>query len=276
LISADQPLLGTAVRARPPDCSSIGKKTTNRGSRRRSRQGSKRTPHSPSVKCAVLNPVRDLLFSIFCGIAALRPDDRIPAESVREFYAVWGWSGCGNDTYTIDDADFMVTGNSAYQAIGDSISAGRDVNGDGYNDLLCGRHYGGTAGSAFLVYGPLTDSGSMASLAALEVVPWDGYSELGNSLSLDQDLDDDGHADIVIGAPFADFENGATMIWYGPTPEGRVHAEDADAVLHGEAERDGSRAGRGIFGVGDINEDGYEDVFIGALEHSTLLLGGPR
>ena len=181
------------------------------------------------------------------------------------------------------DADTLVYGHTAYQGVGYSLSSGRDANGDGYTELLIGGRHGGTPGSAFLVLGPLTRSGRLDQVAAMEVVPIAGDGELGDAVSLEQDLDGDGYADLAIGAPESHLHPketdrpGGAMIWFGPPPEGRVTREDAEVLLVSNERYDGD-AGDSVFSPGDINEDGYEDLIIGArhYHYSNLLLGGPR
>ena len=182
-----------------------------------------------------------------------------------------------------DEADVLVYSTTAYQAAGQELSAGRDVNGDGYGDVLVGCGYSDSPGGAYLVLGPMTRSGRLNRVASMELDAIEGDSLLGDSVSLEQDLDGDGFADIAVGAPLSHLDpagserRGGAMIWFGPPPEGTVTREDAEILLLSNERYEGD-AGESVFSPGDINEDGYEDLIIGATlsAYSNLLLGGPR
>ena len=76
------------------------------------------------------------------------------------------------------------------------------------------------------------------------------------------DLDDDGYADVSIGAVTADGNVGAAYLFYGPITAD-LDASDAGAKFTGNTAGDGE-FGRVIAGPGDINGDGELDMIIGA------------
>ncbi|MEC8423569.1 MAG: integrin alpha, partial [Myxococcota bacterium] len=84
----------------------------------------------------------------------------------------------------------------------------------------------------------------------------------GASVSAPRDLDGDGGADILVGAPGAD----TAYVFYGPHT-GVRSATAADRTLAGDA---GSAAGASVLGPGDLDGDGYGDLLVGA----PGLLGG--
>ncbi len=86
----------------------------------------------------------------------------------------------------------------------------------------------------------------------------------GNALSSAGDLNGDGYDDILIGAHLSDTagENaGAVYVLSGPLT-GALDLPDDALRLLGESESD--QLGRSLAAVGDINQDGYDDVLIGA------------
>jgi hypothetical protein len=82
------------------------------------------------------------------------------------------------------------------------------------------------------------------------------------------DVNDDGHADLVVGAPTNDHVAGfagRAYLFLGPFSGGEVDAEDADAIV--DAEAFGDNLGISACGAGDVNGDGFGDILVGARGH---------
>jgi hypothetical protein len=87
--------------------------------------------------------------------------------------------------------------------------------------------------------------------------------QLGDALAIVGDLDRDGHADLAIGAPFADvngLSSGSVRI-----VSGRTGAQLF--VFHGPAA--GDRLGESVAAAGDLDNDGWPDIVAGAPNHDT-------
>ena len=88
--------------------------------------------------------------------------------------------------------------------------------------------------------------------------------EFGSSLDI-FDIDDDGHADIVIGAregqEFQDFSRGGVFVYWGDTRD-KMNAV-ADVIIWGEKGAQSSLGGDRLF-CADFNRDGYGDIAVGA------------
>jgi hypothetical protein len=114
--------------------------------------------------------------------------------------------------------------------------------------------------------------GGVASLRADANIEVDGqtdFDQFGRSLAGAGDVNGDGRADFVVGAPLAtnkgDF-SGSAYVVFGTQPAARriVQASDLGANgfrIDGAA---GDRAGREVAGVGDMNGDGKADVAVAA------------
>ena len=112
-------------------------------------------------------------------------------------------------------AGFLIRGGAAGDLVGYSVSGAGDVNNDGFDDLLVGAptadNAGGTdAGEAYVILGRATGFGTidLANLAPADgfVIQGDSaFDNAGWSVSGGGDINNDGHADVIIGAPFVDF-----------------------------------------------------------------------
>ncbi|MCB9680067.1 MAG: FG-GAP repeat protein [Alphaproteobacteria bacterium] len=186
--------------------------------------------------------------------------------------AVYIWFGPVPTTGTLTGAtaDVVVRGEVTGDQTGWALAAG-DVDGDGADDLLIGSlAVGGAsngAGIAHLVSGQrlATDSDiDLATEADARFLGIDYGDELGSAVAIPGDLDGDGFADLVLGAPKAaagGFKRGEAYVYYGPI-SGEHVVSDADASLRDDL--DTSSFGIAIAGVGDVDGDGYTDLAIGA------------
>ena len=124
-------------------------------------------------------------------------------------------------TLVLDDADAKLLGEAADDHAGTSVSGAGDVDADGHDDFLVGASLnddGGTdAGAAYLVRGPVTGSLDLG-LADRKLVGAERGDGAGHALSSAGDLDGDGRADVLIGAPGNDQNGrlaGAAYVLYG-------------------------------------------------------------
>ena len=81
------------------------------------------------------------------------------------------------------------------------------------------------------------------------------------------DVNGDGYGDLIVGAlrnNGAGTQAGAAYIVFGPLSAGAgAVTAQADATIQGAAA--GDNLGRGVAGVGDVDNDGYDDVLVAAL-----------
>jgi hypothetical protein len=197
-----------------------------------------------------------------------------------------GTCGLGG-TIDVIDADAHLIGESPGDEAGLSIASAGDIDGDGAPDLIVGAPFESTvatkAGAAYVIYGPVTGATDL-QLADAKLTGEALSDQAGTSVSSAGDVDGDGFADILVGAPANDRGGqnaGAAYLLYGPV-SGTLSLSKANAVFQGETKT--CSAGYAVSSAGDVNDDGYGDFVIGAYQEASggtnagaayLLLGGP-
>lgn len=168
-------------------------------------------------------------------------------------------------------SDFVTySGETIINFAGQALSKAGDVNGDGYDDFIVGSFFnsdnGDTAGAVYLVYGQdaLLESTNLST--AVEFTGETAGDYAGWDLSAAGDVNNDGYDDFLIGAYQNDSvaaDAGAAYLIYGQSTP-LTSASLATAVeFTGEAA--GDQAGWSVAGVGDVDNDGFDDFVIGAL-----------
>jgi len=152
---------------------------------------------------------------------------------------------------------YIFTGEAAGDWLGLSVSGAGDVNNDGFDDLIVGAPYndaGGTnAGRAYVYSG---ETGAVLWTFTGEAAG----DEFGTSVSGAGDVNNDGLGDLIVGAPENDaagFDDGRAYVYSGQT----------GAVLFTfTGETDYDYFGWSVSGAGDVNNDGWDDLIVGAWE----------
>jgi hypothetical protein len=174
--------------------------------------------------------------------------------------------GSGTLSGTIDlhsqPADLTIYGSVIGGAFGRVVACG-NINGDSYDDILVTAPYNET-GRVYIIFGSeaypstidLSQQSADATIIGTETRNFNGPIHVGN-------INGDSYGDIILGDPFI-YPAGRFYVIFGSTslPEQiNFNNQNADMIVYGDEplELCGSSVGSG-----DINNDGYDDLIIGA------------
>jgi len=170
--------------------------------------------------------------------------------------------GLGGDL-DLRDAMARVEGPGRLDRLGSGLAGAGDVNGDGFADLLLGARSWSASdgrGAAFVVLGPL--EGRMTADDGRGVLEGVLEGDAAGSAVAAADLDGDGYAELLIGAPGVAEGAGAVYVVVGPGPEGPRSLADAEGRVDGSGAGDG--LGAQLTAEGDLDGDGLVDFIAGA------------
>ncbi|MEH2246141.1 hypothetical protein [Nostoc sp.] len=184
---------------------------------------------------------------------------------------------------------FLINGIEKFYNSGYSVSNAGDINNDGVDDLIIGAPYASpngidVAGQSYVVFGGRNlGSGGILNLSSLNGT--NGFSingiaaidNSGYSVSNAGDINNDGVDDLIIGAPYADPNGidgaGQSYVVFGGRNLGSGGTLNLSSLngtngflINGIAAEDES--GYSVSNAGDINNDGIDDLIIGAYDAS--------
>lgn len=156
--------------------------------------------------------------------------------------------------------NWYVIGEILYMRFGEALASGGDVNGDGFDDFVIGAYwYDNFRGKTYVYYG---------SVNGLSLTPdWNAIGEFeedtfGISVSSAGDVNGDSYSDLVIGALGYNStinDRGKAYVYFGSS--GGL-SNSADWSVVGEKFRD--CLGASVSSAGDVNNDGFSDLAVGA------------
>jgi hypothetical protein len=217
------------------------------------------------LACVVFEAVRRENQSTGCETAALIESDDL--ESAYSTLMAFDGPDAGLQT-TMDLLlshlpSWTDEGNQAYASFGNCVASAGDVNGDGYDDVVIGApgyENGETyEGRAYLYLG------SSSGLSATPLWTDEGnqaYASFGNCVASAGDVNGDGYADAIVGAP--GYENGETYEGRAFLYLGSSSGLSATPTWTAEGDQTEARFGGSVSSAGDVNNDGYDDVVVGA------------
>ena len=168
-------------------------------------------------------------------------------------------------THVLDEAFAKLLGEQVDSYAGEAVSAAGDVDGDGSDDVLIGSF-----GRVYIVYGPVQGTFSLASadvvLESAAVI-----DSFGEKIAGGEDVDGDGHDDVLVGAP-TDWSWGSSAYLFTGPMNSVVDAVNAEA--HYTAEDGDDLLGSSLTFGGDLDGDGISDIVVGAMWEDTGAFSG--
>jgi hypothetical protein len=152
---------------------------------------------------------------------------------------------------------FTYPGQSSQEAVGSAVACPGDLNGDGKPDFLIGAPGFQTPGMGWLGVVRLY-SGSDGKLLWEIRGDWE-YGTFGKALAVVGDLDGDGLADILVGAPGVEVggkdDAGLARV---------ISGKDGKTLFTFEGEAEDEQFGATVAPAGDMNGDGKPDLAVGS------------
>jgi hypothetical protein len=184
-------------------------------------------------------------------------------------YVVWGGSTIASTNVGAASATFV--GTAVEDRFGASAAVA-DLNGDGIDDLIVGAPLAdGTdvdAGKVYVFFGGPTLGDRVSDSADVILQGQPTHNSFGRALRTG-DVNGDGVADLLIGAPEADYlndDNGRAYLFLGGPGLASKYAVQADAIFNGELIQ--GEAFGSVVSLVDFNGDGLPEVVSASAQHA--------
>lgn len=193
------------------------------------------------------------------------------------------------------DADHVLESLQIQAWFGYDVAGAGDVNGDGFDDIIVGApRYGqpfsppipnqgsGEQGAAFVFLGSAAGIVGTSPATAHAVIfpvspgsPSQTRAFFGTAVDSAGDINADGYADVIIGAPGWNQDRPLTTGTVDPPAEGAAFVflggpagingrNPTGAATRIEGNKLLANMGAAVAGIGDVNADGFDDVLVGA------------
>jgi len=194
------------------------------------------------------------------------------------FFGTSDISGTFDPGKGLKTADVTILGSLSLDRLG-SVSGAGDVNGDGFDDVIVGAFDNDDGipggGAAYVIFGASNlsgnfDMGGGVQSADVTIFGKANSDRFGLTVSGGGDVNGDGFDDFLVGADRNDdggtYNGGAAYVFFGASnlsgTKSLGGADSADVTVLGKGVSD--RFSYGLSNAGDINDDGFDDIMMGA------------
>ena len=203
------------------------------------------------------------------GAPSADPSSRTSAGAAYVFYGPF----VAGVNELASAADFTLTGTLTGDGLGAVVETAGDFDGDGYGDLMVSapnaQGLKSSSGVVYLVYGGskrLSGANDVATVLDVGVQGLTTDDGIGTRLAPAGDVNNDGLADILIGAPrYSSRDTGVAYLVYGDSSASGLTSLSSFTRWELTSSSSNDYVGSALGGVGDTNGDGFDDFVIGAV-----------
>lgn len=185
-------------------------------------------------------------------------------------YIIFGGQYQKGNEVNFSKADASIIGSTNHGGLGSCVDIIRDINGDGYDDLVLGEsgnsEYESKAGIIHIFFGGENSFSKNASISSsdVKIICRDDYSYLGDYLSSAGDVNGDGLGDLLFRKGRS---NDEIYLLFGHSDEwnSTIELDDIDIKILKEENGPSFSFSTEIIGsLGDLNLDGMDEFYISA------------
>ncbi len=190
-------------------------------------------------------------------------------------YVVFGKADAAPvDTGALGSGGFRIDGQATEDWLGLALAGGRDVNGDGRDDIVVGARRAdnngrASSGSAYVIFGRSATTTIDAAALGSAGFRIDGPAPSANgaaasAVALPGDMNGDGRSEVAVGVPFLSAAGSAYVV-FGKASTAVVDLAAVGAAGYRISGATGDNLGIGLASPGDVNGDGRADLALNAI-----------
>jgi hypothetical protein len=239
-----------------------------------------------------INSAGDMNGDGITDLIVTRYQGDIAGSQAGDAYVIFGTSQPMLATFDLGSINgsngFSMIAADAADRLGLAASTAGDFNGDGLDDLVIGSYQadenGDRSGAAYVVFGSSTgyspipiDLDTLNGSNGFEMNGVAANDEAGGWVSGGRDFNNDGFDDVIVASRFSDSsatDAGSVYIIFGTSTNNGASIElsalDGTNGFQIRGAEQHDQLGISAEPAGDINDDGFQDIVIGAHQHGTV------